>query len=191
MIHRDRILGATGGEIVTLDAARRQLGLYEADDDDRVTLMLEAARDYCENWSETTLQVGRRRARDYSAWPASPVALPWPPVLSVDEVRYIDAYDQPQVVDLTEYRVQTTSGGVAYLEWAETFTRPSVAARQDAVTIEFNTGYQSPSLAPPSAAAAILLTMAAIEGREEPGWMEQARQTALRLLAGASHPSYQ
>ncbi|MBB3591722.1 hypothetical protein FHX08_002066 [Rhizobium sp. BK529] len=69
-------------------------------------------------------------------WPRSPVRLPYPPVIAVEEVRYFD--QSGTEVSLSDGSFQSANG----LLWlVDGFSVPSLASRPDPIVIRYRAGY--------------------------------------------------
>ena len=181
---------ASPQEVVSLEAARRQLGVWDAQDDVRVETILAAARDHCERWGECTLRLNVTRTALYRTWPGC-VDLRWPPITGITSVKYYaDGETTLATLDAGNYRATLTEGGGLRFEWASDAVLPSVHDRQDAVQVAYVCGYAGVDDVPPVAKQAVLLTMTAIEGEDDTRSMAYAEQAAKRLLSGVSSPSY-
>lgn len=187
----ETVASATG-EIVSLDEAKRQLGVWDSADDSRVRLFLEAARNYCERWSETTLRLSATRTTACDRFPAGGWRLGYPPVTGVTSVTYYDSDNASQTWASSNYRVNITQHGVAEVEIDSQATYPVVYDRQDAVTVTYTTGWATAEAAPGDAKAAILLVLSHLydAGDVKPATAEQSKKAALNLLTGFADPSY-
>lgn len=181
------------GEIVSLEEAKRELGVWDSADDARVRSRMEAARAYCEEWGEITLRLSATRTLECESWPAAGFVLRKPPVIGVTSVSYYDTNGTSQTLNASNYRVHTTAAGYAVVEWARDqsgFELPATASRQDAVTVTYTAGWQTAAAAPHDLKAAILLTLRHLDMEGQTKDLGYARNAAMRLLAGRAAPSY-
>ncbi len=187
------ILVSTAGEIVSLDEAKRDLGVWDDSDDHRVSTNLAAARAYCERWSQTTLRLDAVRELKLSRWPVAGCVLRWPPVVSVDSITYRDTEDIEQTLSPAAYRVHVTAQGRGLIEWARDtagFSLPDLRLREDAITIRYRTGWQTAGDAPADAKSAIMLIARTIYGEDEPRDLRYAKEAAMHLLSTHAQPTY-
>jgi uncharacterized phiE125 gp8 family phage protein len=93
------------------------------------------------------------------AWPCSGMAIEisLPPLISVDEVRYVDSAGAIQVWASSNYQVQHIGDQPARLWPAYGVSWPGVRVQPDAIEIDFTAGYGGPEDLPPNARSAFLL----------------------------------
>lgn len=178
------------GEIVTLEEAKRQLGVWDSADDARVDLMLKAARAYCEGWGEITLRQSATRAVKCSDWPVGGWVLKHPPVTAVSSVTYYDANGTSQTFSSSNYRTHLTAAGFGRVEYVDGVALPSLADRSDAITLTYVTGWGTQDAAPEDAKAAILLTLTSLFGEDDTRNLAYAETAAKQLLSGISAWTY-
>ena len=181
---------AQSGEIVSLEEAKRELGVWDSADDGRVRLLLEAARGYCEEWGEITLRLAATRTIACETWPASGWLLRRPPVLAVTAITYYDTSDQQQTLASSAYRTHGTAAGLMLVEIKSDAQRPGLTDRADAVTVTYTTGWGTADAAPADLKAAILLTMKHLFGEDDTKDLGYARAAAQRLLTGRAASTY-
>lgn len=180
----EEVVSAVDGQLVTLDEAKRQLGMYDPSDESRVAQLLSAARDICEHDAECTLRQSVVRRRLYSRWPLKCFVLKWPPVLTLDSITYYDTGGASQTLASSNYRTNIDAAGFMRVEWDDGATLPDVDTRQDAVTVNYTCGQTA---LPPAAKHAILLTLTNLDNPEE---QPRSRMRARDLLGRVSAPSY-
>lgn len=184
-------VSSESGEIVDLAEAKEHLGVWDDDQDSKVNLMLTAARDYCERWGEITLRQSATRTHATRDWPSCGWVLRRPPVTAVSSITYYDADNASQTLASSNYRVSITAEGFAHIEYAASATLPTLYDRQDAVTVNYTTGWGVDSSAwPPSGKAAILLTLTYLYGEDDTRQLDSAEKAAKSLLAGIAAPTY-
>lgn len=172
------------GEIVSLTDAMRELGVWDSDEESRVQTYLSAAHAYCEEWCEITLHESVSRTYATHDWPPDGWALGRPPVTAVSSITYYDSDNAQQTLPTSSYRVFIGRDGLASVELTDTFERPALFDRQDAVTVSYTTGWGEAADAPPQAKAAILLTLKAIYGEDDTRQLSYARESAMLLMTG-------
>ena len=136
------------GTVLTLDQAKQALNItdtgdatYDADTNARVQRTLNAVSRWCDHAVHRTYGTACVRRLHMDIWPKAVVMFGSPPLLTVDSVTYIDANDQSQTVDPSEYTVLAPSYTPGLLEFDDGFAYPALACdRMDAVTIEYTSG---------------------------------------------------
>lgn len=126
----------TGSEPITLAEAKLHLRVDHADEDAYITSLITAARVICEQRTGRSIPVSTwvARADDFS----DTLELPFPPLVSVTSVQYVDVYGDTQTVPSGDYRVDVYSepcriGPVT--EW------PIADDRINAVIVTYQAGY--------------------------------------------------
>lgn len=185
-------VASSTGEIVSLEEVKLQLGVWDSAFDSRVRTTLEAARSYCERWSESTLRLTTVRTTEFARWPATGCVLRWPPVVSIASIEYFDQDGNEQTLSTDLYKVHITGTGRAIIEWSRVAgaTLPDVQDTDDAIKVTYTTGWQSEGNAPGDAKAAILLTARHLYGEDEPRDLRYAKEAAMNLLTTQANPSY-
>lgn len=170
MISASKLLGAqpeastfgTFAEIptepLTLEQAKAHLRVVINDEDDYIAGLITAARQMAEGRLNRTL-VQRQLVAAFPCWGAG-LALPKPPLVSVDEVAYFDAAGDEQIVD-------------TYLTYIATPSRigfpgaaPSVYARPDAIRVTYTAGYADGEVPAPILQWMMLVIGTLYENRE-------------------------
>jgi uncharacterized phiE125 gp8 family phage protein len=146
MVHEMRIRPysvtvAPAIEPVTLDEAKEHLGVLVSDDDDLITALIIAAREFVENYTGRKLieQTIQYTLPDFPL--EGVIYIPSSPVISVDSVEYVDSGgdDQTLSADLYEVRAIELPPEISLLggeSWPSTDTDTSVA-----VTVTATVGY--------------------------------------------------
>ena len=125
------LLAGPAVEPVTLAEAKAHMRIDAADEDDLIGALLAAARVAAETEIRRVMIEQSWRAF-VEAWPASGIALPVQPALSVDAVRAIDTDGAATVLDPGDYAFDVADGTVA-LE--------NAVAGTDHYEIDFKAGY--------------------------------------------------
>lgn len=146
-------------EPVSVEEAKRHLRVDDAAEDLTIAAQIVAAREYAEAYTGRQLVTARFRARfDEVPTGGRPgvVALPFPPLVSVEAVRYVPADGSPEAtVPPGRLRVDTESEpGRVFL--VDGF--PAVdTSLPGSFAVEFTAGYGEPDAVPQAIRAAILL----------------------------------
>lgn len=144
-------------EPVTLAEAKSHLRVDTTDDDDIITALIQAAREWCEEFQnrsylEQTWQLW------LDAWPDDDeIVLPRPPLQSVTSVKYYDTDDTEYTLDSSNYIVDAYSEpGRIVLAYGKTW--PSTTLRPaNAVVVEYVAGNSEATSVPQRVKQAILL----------------------------------
>lgn len=175
---------------VSLQEAKTHLRIYSEGLDEDVRLKLAAAVEYCEDVTGRVLRVSHTVAQKYPSWPCNPVRLDRQAAYSVSSVAYYDADGNSQTVDSANYRLHQSSNAASYLEIDSDFSRPSLEARDDAVTVTYLAGYSSLDYVPNSAKMAILLQLSLLWGDLMPAELGATERARDALLASISPGQY-
>jgi len=137
-------------EPLTLDEAVRHLQLAVGDDNAYVQSLIQVARDVAEGQTGRALMNSTWLAAT-GEWPrCGLLAISVAPLSAVTFVKYYAEGDTVlTTLSASEY-VVATAVTPAVIVFGETFTRPSLAARPDAVQITFTAGAANPTLVDPS-----------------------------------------
>lgn len=148
-IYYTRTAGPTA-EPITLDDAVRHLQLAVGDDNSYVQSLIQVARDVTEGQTGRALMSSTWLAAT-GEWPRCDLlALSVAPLTAVTAVRYYaEGATTLTTLSASEY-VVATAVTPAVIVFGETFTRPALAMRPDAVQITFTAGEANPSLVDPS-----------------------------------------
>jgi uncharacterized phiE125 gp8 family phage protein len=95
-------------------------------------------------------------------WPCygKAIEIPLPPLITVDQVRYVDAAGATQILASDQYQTQRIGDQPARLWPAFGVSWPSVRCQPDAIEVDFTAGYGGPAALPENARAAFLLMIA-------------------------------
>jgi uncharacterized phiE125 gp8 family phage protein len=154
------------GDVVSLAEAKTHLRVDGSDDDDYIGNLVAAATAYVDAESGWLGRALRPQTWNYMLDSFSPdhrrrwhcafarhdrhdeVELPYPPLISVDAITYVDANNVQQTLLPATYDV-LGAGDRGALRPALNHTWPTVANRADCVTIRFTCGYADTSDTPP------------------------------------------
>lgn len=131
---------AVAVEPISLQLAKDHLRVQVDDDNDYIAALIVAARQMAEGKLNRTL-ARRSRTAVYDGW-GDGMALPNPPLVSVDAVRYFDMTGASQTLPVEDYLVN------AHAEPARITRRygsrwPTVAPQAGAVLVEYTAGYDT------------------------------------------------
>lgn len=154
-------------EPVTLEEAKRHLrvDLDLTDDDLQIETMIQAAREEAEQFLRGSImpQTWTGYLDRFPAYDEIP--LPFPPLVSVAFVKYVDLDGVTQTLSPSIYEVDKP-GRRIFLRHNQSW--PSVRCQRNAVTIEFETGYADAASVPAKIKQAMLLMIGEMyEYREE------------------------
>lgn len=165
-VPRLSLVTAPATEPVALDEAKTHLRVTSSDEDALIAGLIQAAREWCEGFTERAFITQSWRA-DYRYW-NDPIRIPRPPLISLTSVEYYDLSNTLQTLSSSEYTVT----GISSIGWGN--IRPTISAvwppvypRDDAVQVSFQAGYGSASAVPSSLKSAMLLVIGHLyENRE-------------------------
>lgn len=169
-------------EPVSVAEVQTSLRVDSDADEDLVTALAVAAREWCEAATSRAFVTQTWRLR-LDAWPAGgSFLIPRPPLVSVSSVSYIDAAGVSQTWASSNYIVSADLEP-ARLSLASGSSWPTTAARPDAITITYTAGYGGPAQVPQPLRAAILLHAQILYDRDskERESLEKARDSLLGL----------
>jgi len=159
-VEQDILCAAFGGSIVsgsgplTTDAVKLHLRVDHTDDDDLIDQLILAATAWAENFQNRTF-VNRSRTMVLDKW-QTVIRPPYPPLVSVDSIVYVDPDGNDQTLSSSVYRVDTTNEpGRITLEYNQSW--PSIRGVTNAVTITYTAGYGAAADVPDDVKAAIKL----------------------------------
>lgn len=152
--------------------AKAHLRLEHTADDDLVGALVVAARQYCEAFTGRAL-VAQTWKLTLPAFEEC-IALPKPPILSVESVKYLDADGVERTISADEYMVVSDQYSAALSpDYGQSW--PAARLQQDAVRITFTAGYGGPGDVPQVLKQGMLLHLAQLyENREGAGALPQA-----------------
>jgi len=135
-------------EAITLTEVKSQLGIKAADtvSDASIIRRIRDAREYAEEHTQRSVLKTTREIR-LDAFPKDfyygnrRIFLPFPNLLSVDSVKYIDYAGIEQTVDVANYISDTYSKQLPYVRPTYGQTWPSARYEDNAVRIKYFSGY--------------------------------------------------
>lgn len=139
-------------EPISLAEAKSQLGINDTDSDAQIARRITEARLWCESYLRRSLMPQTHELRlDVFA---DRIALPMPPVVAIESVKYIAGDGTLTTVDAADY-VLDTSDYVPVLRLAYDAAWPSPRIESNAVRIRYTTGYDVSALAAAKTVTAI------------------------------------
>jgi uncharacterized phiE125 gp8 family phage protein len=182
------VTSAPAEELITVDAAKRHLRIMADDFDDEIMQAVKAARSWCESYTSRTLRTAVTRTIKLAEWPSESVQLPYPPLLTVESVKYYAEADVDTTLSASNYHTILSTSGPGYLEWDDEAVLPTTSTRPDAVRIAYTAGYTE---LPPDAKYAILMKLSCLWGDEtDTRRMDHFDRAAQGLLNGIDWGSY-
>lgn len=163
---------------VTLSDAMDQLRAYESDET-RVEYLINTATDYVQRYTgrrlmQQTYDAAYRRFSDC-------MKIPFPPLISVTSVKYIDTNGTLQTLSPSIYEVDTASSpGVVRLAYNQSW--PTPRDTWNAVTIRFVAGYGTVDDVPERFKQAILLEIERQFDRGDPAYIQTLQDRIDSLL---------
>lgn len=134
-----RLITPPADEPISLIDGKVHCRVDGTDDDVLITSLIAAARRMAEQTTGRAL-VTQQWEVTLDAFPSGIIALPLPPLVSVQSIKYVDAAGALQTLASGAYTVHT-SGIVGRVAAAYDTTWPDTRAQPDAVTIAFTAGY--------------------------------------------------
>ena len=139
-------------------------------------------------WAQGCASLSDRPWRDWAGWHARWIALPYPPVISVEAITYEDAQGVDQVLSASGWR--STAEGV---EPAFGEIWPTGRVDANAVRIRYRAGYVADPKADPlmprvpaAITAALLLMVGDLYANREAQQVDQSRGTAVENPTAAA-----
>ena len=123
---------------VDIDTVKLYLRVDSDDENDLVNLLMLSATEFAENFQARTF-VSRTRVYQLDKFPLI-IQPPYPPLVSVDSIKYIDTGGDEQTLDTDYYRVDTVSEPGRITE-AYGYSWPSIRDVTGAVTVTYTSGY--------------------------------------------------
>lgn len=162
---------------VTVAAVKDRIRISFDDDDDDLEDMIRMATQHIDGrdgWLGRALVAQTWELR-LSAFAGDAIALPLPPLISVESVKYFDVNDAEQTLSSDLYEVVGAGGfGKAKIALKSGAAWPVTYPRQEAVTIRFRAGYVETQSSPatgevpaPIATAIKMLVGTLYENRED------------------------
>lgn len=172
--------------LVTLEQAKAHLRVDHSDDDTLIGTYIAAASAHIDGpggWLGRAVGVQTLEYRRDEFWSRAceAVALPFPPIISVTSVKYLDTSGVEQTIDPGEYEL--TGGSMLRPVYSGTW--PTVRSQADAVRIVYQAG--SPEV-PAAIVAAVLLIVGDLYQNRETTTLERVNAipmstTVERLLS--------
>lgn len=195
------IVTPPAAEPVLIAEAKLQVRIDHDEENDLLTTLIQAAREYCEKDTQRAfitqtwdykLDCFPSGAGGYSEAQASgsdaEIELPMPPLISVTSIQYVDTSGSTQTVDPATYVVDTSGVyGRVYPAYGEAW--PSTRSQPNAVTIRQVCGYGAAGTSvPASLKSAMKLLLANMHKYREPevsgGIVNQLKYALDALLSG-------
>jgi uncharacterized phiE125 gp8 family phage protein len=159
------LLEAPAAPLVALEDAQVHLRAENPEENSLIESLVAAATTQAEAFCRRRFVTQKWRLT-LDAFPSGGIILPYPPLASVESVRYLDQEGVLQTVPGADYAVRTSEipGEVvpAYgKDW------PSARAVEDAVRVEFTCGYGAPENVPEGIRAAVLLLVGTFYANRE------------------------
>lgn len=170
-------------EPFTLPEMRRHVGLFHDQKDREIKSCFAAARDWLERQYNRTFRATVARRVEYSSWPMERIYLDYPPLTSVDSIKYYDVDNSLQTLATSQYIVVTSTLGKSFIEWTDLAVLPDHYDRANAVQVNYTTGYVSREAVPEIAKNAIKVLAYAWFNDDEPQKIEAAQKAAGHLMS--------
>lgn len=159
------LLEAASAPLVALEDAQIHLRAENPEENALIASLVAAATVQAEAFCRRRFVTQRWRLT-LDAFPAGAIVLPYPPLASVESVKYLDAAGVLQTVPGADYTVRTAeTPGEVVPAYGKSW--PSARAVEDAVQIEFTCGYGSPDAVPEGIRAAVLLLVGSLYTNRE------------------------
>jgi uncharacterized phiE125 gp8 family phage protein len=145
---------APASEPLTLAEAKAHLRVDATDENDLITALIVAAREYCEGYLHRKLIT---QAWDWTLcdFPAC-FQFPFLPVSAVTSIKYYDTANALQTLSSSYYQVDLNTTP-ARIHLAYGYAWPSTYERSDAVVVRFAVGYANAAAVPQSIKQAMYL----------------------------------
>lgn len=176
-------------ELLSVGDAKRHLRVLNSDLDDEIALLIAAARDYCERYTQRTLRAAVTRTFTTGGWWSDTLHVPHPPLLAVSSIAYYDADNASQTLSSANYIVEVDTYGGGRIIWATTATLPTLYDRPDAITVTFTAGYTAATI-PPVALQAMKTKLTELFGNTTDNEAKAAKECTDRLLGLVEWPRY-
>lgn len=163
---RLELITAAATDPVTLAEAKIRLRIDDSADDAGVTRLIKAATSHAESICRRAF-VTQKWTLILDAFPCGSISLPLPPLVSVEEVNYINEAGIETVLASTEYLVDK-AGIVGMVHRAFNKQWPTTRVQPMAVKVKFTAGYGAAAAVPSDLVSAILLLVAHWDQNREP-----------------------
>lgn len=153
---------------VSVDECKKHGNITATDDDALIADFLQTAFDWLQP-PDGVLRVSiatQTLRLSLPCWPSRRIELPAGPVQQIVSVRYFDQNNADVLLSSSEYFQDRD-----WLQFAETFTAPSLFERPSAVRIEYDAGFASPAATPAFVKSAIKMLVA--------NWYEQREAVSI------------
>lgn len=135
-----KLVAAPGVEPVGLSELKNHLRIDSLEEHALLNGFIKSARQYCEGY-QNRAYITQTWELLLDDWPASPSALPLPPLQSVESIKYYDTAGNEHTLDTAEYQVDILGYrgrvSLAYGKtWPATTLRP-----MNGVVVQFIAGY--------------------------------------------------
>jgi len=154
-------LAEAGGGSYPVSLADMKLHLKsetdETDDDTLISTLISAATTYCQEFQHRAF-ITQTRILYYDEFPLM-FHVPYPPLISVTSIKYIDTSGDEQTLDSGQYRVDIGNEPGRITE-AYNCTWPATRDVTNAVTLTYSAGYGAAADVPDTVKAAIKLLVA-------------------------------
>jgi len=153
------LLIAPAEEPVSLAEARAHLRVEHSADDALIGALIAAAREAAETRTGRALVTQRWRLT-LDTWPThGEIVIPWPALVSVEAISYLDADGVRQTLDATAYQIiSDTQPGEVWPAYNTAW--PSCRVTPGSIRIDYTAGYGAATAVPQSIKAWILLALA-------------------------------
>ena len=164
---------AASAEPVSLAIAKEHLNITFSDKDDEITLQIQAARAWVEEYLQRSL-VQRTYRADIAGFNDA-ISLPNGPVIAISSIQYWDTAS-PSAQQMLSTNIYDLYGSQVVRQYGQTW--PASATRPDAVSITYTAGYASTSSpqvlaenVPAAIRQSILLLVAEMSENKEAGFV--------------------
>jgi uncharacterized phiE125 gp8 family phage protein len=177
------LLEPPAAPLVSLEEAQVHLRAENPQEGALVQALVTAATAQAEAFCRRRFVTQRWRAT-FDRFPAGALVLPYPPLVSVESLSYVDSSFALQVLAPADYVVRSyeTPGEIVP---ARAKTWPAAADEPDVVAVEFTCGYGDPAAVPEAIRRAVLLIVGTLYANREtvaPVAMQQVPHSAEWLL---------
>lgn len=184
------VTSAPSDELLTVEEAKRHLRIWDDTHDDEIALLIRAARDYCERFTQRTFRKAVTRTLKLDGWWCDPYDLPFPPLIDVTSITYYDSAGVSQTLAASNYHEELPTNGGGRIVWADGYVLPNIFSRPDAITITFTTGYADANALPPVALHAFKTTLTELWAAGTESEIKAAIEGTKRLLAPLDWTGY-
>lgn len=130
-------------DVLSLNEAKAQLRVTSADENATIQAYINSARSYLEGPGGVLGRVlAAQTWRLHLDCFRPRIQLPFPPLISVDEITYVDPAGAETTLPTSKYRVLAGERAEVEVAYGESF--PSVRSQSRAVTITFTCGWAAP-----------------------------------------------